>query len=206
MEPPELTLPDLPEEEETEEPDQQETRSPRPRRRHRARARQSSTSSSDRPSPKPQSNLADRFAPAWEKEIRKGYTEALVLVGGVSMLALPVTGRVMVGRAPYTADVLVRLARTDERIRAALLAVLRYSVVLELVTVVGSLGLAVAVDRAQGEQKLRLANNPAVNLLIGAEVQDALQSEQQRATASNGQQQPAAPWAGSPAQPVSPEG
>lgn len=210
-EPPDLTLPEdlgddpgpLPEATEADlEPEEPESPSPRRRRRRKAKAAStSSVSSSATRSP----SLADRFAPAWEKEIRKGYTEALVLVGGVSMLALPVTGRVMAGRAPYTADVLVRLARTDERIRGALLAILRYGTFLELLMIVGSFGLAVNVDfyiSSKGQRGVA-PDNPAVGLLIGAEVQDALNAEQQRtatAGAANGQQPvgAAAPWVGVP--------
>lgn len=172
----ELTdLPDLEELDLMEEPTPKR-RGPRPKARQTSAGRSPSSSSASREKPK------DQFAPAWEKELRKGYRDAMVLVGGASMLLMPVTGTVVVHRAEPTADVLVRLARTDERIRAALLAVLRYGTFLELLTIVGSIGLAVNVDfwiQSQGKRGIK-PDNPAVGLLIGQEVQQVIAAIEQQ--------------------------
>lgn len=190
-------LEELPPLEEAEEPET----SQRPRRRRRAKARTSASSSptSSSASAKPK----DQFAPSWEKELRKGYHDAMVLVGGATILIMPVTGTVVVHRSDAMADVLVRLARTDERIRAALLAVLRYGTFLELLTIVGSIGLAVNVDfwlQSQGKRGVA-PNNPAVGLLIGQEVQQVIAAatqQQSGETPPSANGQPVAGWAANP--------
>lgn len=201
----ELAEPDLPPLEDLEETLEPPNRRSRPRPRARARARTSGSSS-------PASD-ASRAAPTWEKEIRKGYTEAMVLVGGGTLLLFPVTGTTMVKRAPETADILVRLARQDDRVRAALLAVLRYGTFLQLATIIGSLGLATQVDFWLREQQEAAAkkraprpnvgiapNNPAVKLLIGDVIAElggspGPQPPESTAPAPNGA---GAPWAGIP--------
>jgi hypothetical protein len=213
----ELELPELPplEEEELPEIPPEERRRPGRPRKHRAKARPSTSADSSSGSARP-SNPADRFAPAWEKEVRKGYTEALVAVGTLSIGFLPVTGRVTVSRAPDTADALVRLGRTDPRVRQALIAVLHASAFVEIAALVAAMGLAVNVDiyvRSKGKQGINPANKDGtliapVALLIGKEVLDAYGGQ------SSADQQPApavepaapagngsTPWAGVPATP-----
>lgn len=195
-------LEDLPplEEPEIPEPEERPRRGPKPKAKARTSAGKSPSSSSASRGSRP-----DQFAPAWEKELRKGYHDAMVLVGGASLLLMPVTGTVVVHRSDATADVLVRLARTDERIRAALLAVLRYGTFLELLTIVGSIGLAVNVDfYLQSKGKRGVApDNPAVSLLIGQEVNQVLAAAQQQSgeapSPANGVPNWAAPATATPA-------
>ena len=193
--------PDLPEEAELGEPERP-AKAVRRRRRSKARSTSSDSSSASQGQQPRSSAAGDRFAPSWEKQIRNGYRDAMVLVGGATLLALPITGTVVVHRSDQTADVLVRLARTDERIRAALLAILKYGTFLELITIVGSIGLAANVDlyiRTQGKQGIT-PDNPAVGLLIGEEVRQVIAAANAAAgetpSPANGQ---AGAWAGPPA-------
>jgi hypothetical protein len=124
-------------------------------------------------------------SPGWEKEIRQGVTEALIGTGAIAGLAMPVTGAVMVSRAPRTADALIRIARRDERVRNALLAMLRYSAYGELLMVVGALVIAISVDTE------RMAPDSAIaGILIGQEIKESgiLERSQSTAAAGNGQQ------------------
>lgn len=149
----------------------------------------SSASSSASAKRNPISNLT----PAWEKEIYRGVTETLVATGAIAHLAMPVTGTVMISRAPTTADALIRIARRDERVRNALLAMLRYSAYAELAMVLGAIVLAVMVDRGQLPPE-----HPVAGILIGQEIKESgvLEHGNQPAPAAGNGQQPA--WVGAP--------
>jgi hypothetical protein len=166
------------------------------RRRKRGRpGRAHSTSSSAASSPRRPPSSAGA---GWERELYDGYSASLVAVGAITMLAMPVTGTVMVNRAPTAADALLKIARRDERIRTALLMVLRYSAFAELGMFIGALGIAASVDAKRIPPDSRIAS-----ILIRKEIAEVYgqSTERPAPTPDNG----SVPWRQSEASTPAPD-
>jgi hypothetical protein len=150
-------LPDeIPEEEEETEPDQAipTQRGKRRRRVHRAGA--SSTSSS--------AGEAGRKG-AQLKQIGQELDQAFTLIGAAITPLVPVTGAVLVARGPMGSDIVCKIARKDDRVLAALVAISRYAVWGELAMFVGTIGIAITIDLGQQSPNSMIARR-----LIGDDI------------------------------------
>jgi hypothetical protein len=161
-------LPPLPEEIPEEEEPETEPDNPIPiqrngrrkRRVHRAAA--SSTSSSVEAGRKGQQL----------KQIGQELDQAFTLIGAAISPLVPVTGAVLVARGPMGSDIVCKIARKDDRVLAALLAISRYAVWGELAMFVGTIGIAVTIDLGQQSPNSMIARR-----LIGDELLQTVYAE-----------------------------
>jgi len=120
------------------------------------------------------------------KRIGAELTEAFVLLGTVATPFVPVTGTTLVARGPLGSDIIIKIARKDERVFRALLAISQYTVWGELALFVGALGVAVTVDLGQTDPSSFIAQR-----MIGPDILGAVYGARSSANGA-GQGNPAA--------------
>lgn len=103
------------------------------------------------------------------KRIGAELDQAFVLLGSAATPFLPVTGTILVARGPVGSDIIIKIARKDERVFRALLAISQYTVWGELAMFVGALGIAVTVDLGQTSPNSFIAQR-----MIGTDILQAV--------------------------------
>jgi len=99
------------------------------------------------------------------KQIREDLTQAFVLSGTALVNFAPVSGTYLIARGPQGADIICNIARKDERVLRALMAVTRYAVWGEAALFVAGLGVAVTVDLGQQDP-----NSFIVQRVVGVDI------------------------------------
>jgi hypothetical protein len=123
------------------------------------------------------------------EKIRAGVEDMFTTTGIFCSPFLPVTGTVMISRAPRAADTIVNLCEQDARVMKAMLRMIKYNVYFECATVLGVLVVAVAVDLGQlGPDGL------IPSKMIGKEI-ELVRAESAHSPASNGAGIPEPQWA-----------
>lgn len=126
------------------------------------------------------------------KQIRQDLDAAFVMLGTalVAVGAFRVTGTTMIARSGQGSDIVVNIARKDERVLRALLAVSKYAVYGDLVLFVGALAIALSVDVGAQSPDSFIAQR-----LIGQDILGEVYGNQR----SNGSGPSVPPGAGVPA-------
>lgn len=126
------------------------------------------------------------------EEIRTGVEDMFITTGTFCSPFLPVTGTVMISKAPKSADTVVRLCEQDPRVMKAMLRFIRYNTYFEAATVLGTLAVAVAVDVGQMSPEGFIPTK-----IIGKEI-GLVYADRERAqvAAANGGGVPEPAWAG----------
>jgi len=151
---------------------------PKPPRQRSARgkrnrpAARSSTSSSDGSSKE-----------ARLKAIRADLDATFVLLGTAATPFVPVTGATLVARGPQGSDIVINIARKNERVYQALLAVSQYAVYGELAMFIGALAIALTIDMGQTSPNSFIAQK-----MVGVDILSEVYGSQR----SNGSVPPAA--------------
>lgn len=129
------------------------------------------------------------------EEIRTGVEDLFVTLGSGLSPFVPVTGTVMVSRAPVIAERMVRLSEQDPRVMKAMLRFIKYNAYLGVGEMAVVLGVAVAVDLHQlGPEGL------IPSKMIGKEI-ELVYTERQRAASAasvDGAGVPEPQWVGPP--------
>lgn len=119
------------------------------------------------------------------KQIGQDLDATFVLVGTALSPFAPVTGTTLVVRGPQGSDIILNIARKDERVFRALLAISKYAVYGELAMFIGALGIAITVDLGQQDP-----NSFIVQRMLGGDILEQVYAQRARDSAAAPAQQP----------------